>query len=128
MTATPKSCDINDDINYASMSNKKIYGKTSHRISLYEAIKNNIITDFKIIITAISSNDILNDSEYSIGNGEKAENPSEVAQKIALTQTINKYDIKKVITFHRTIESAEEFIDVESKSSLKKMLPKFNTN
>ncbi len=102
MTATPKHYNIRkknqeSDAPLAySMDSEELYGPRAYTLSFRAAINLGIITDYKIMISIVHSED-----------AKKSELD---AKTIALKKAILKSShIAKVITFHRTIKEAYHF-------------------
>jgi superfamily II DNA or RNA helicase len=106
MTATPK-CFIygkaQDDVVEYSMDNQNIYGKICYVLSFDQAIKRNLICDYKILIS------IIDQSALKKQEDECSYVMSRDAQILSLLKTFKKYNIKRSVTFHRTIRQAMHF-------------------
>lgn len=101
-----------------SMDDEKSYGKTFYRYSFGSAIKENVISDYKIIVAGITNKEVFDwiknnqllvdveekTSEYISG----AEN---IFKQLMLVKAMKTYPIKKCITFHSTVDMAKEFIN-----------------
>lgn len=118
MTATPKHYSYTNPTEYNkkrieySMDNEEIYGKIVYRLDFTEAIKRNIICDYKVIISVINNDMIKNElsSNKYIQNDNKQLNLMMLAHAISLKQSFDNFPIKRCITFHRTIKESREFI------------------
>ncbi|HQZ87692.1 MAG TPA: Helicase associated domain protein [Gammaproteobacteria bacterium] len=104
MTATPKHCNINKKNQEGearlaySMDSEALYGPRAYTLSFRKAINLGIITDYKIMISVVSTKHALTME-------------SELAGKmVALRKAALKDpNIAKVITFHKTIKEAYAF-------------------
>jgi superfamily II DNA or RNA helicase len=113
MTATERVFrGSSDDV--LSMDNEKDYGRCFFQISYKEAIRQRIISDYKILTMTVSDehirrliaeNRILN---LNLRNLDEAEAQS-AAAGIALKQVFKKQKIKHAISFHRSIRGADRF-------------------
>jgi superfamily II DNA or RNA helicase len=113
MTATERVFrGSTDDV--LSMDNEKDYGKCFFHMSYKEAIRQRIISDYKILTMTVSDehirriiadNRILN---LNLRNLDEAEAQS-AAAGVALKQVFKKQKIKHAISFHRSIRSADRF-------------------
>ena len=101
-----------DDV--LSMDNERDYGKCFFQISYKEAIRQHIISDYKIVTVTVSdnrvhrlieTNRILN---LNLRDLDEAEAQS-VATGIALKRVFRKHRIKHAISFHRSIRAADRF-------------------
>ena len=113
MTATERvfSGDRNDVL---SMDSEKDYGARFFQLSFKEAIKQKIITDYKILTMTVSDghirelideNRILNLNSRNLDEAEA----QSIAAGIALKRIYKKHGIKHAISFHRSIRAADRF-------------------
>jgi len=118
LTATPRHYDINhkdkegDAKLVYSMDVPEIYGSVVYQLSFAEAARRQIICDYKVIISVVTSemvnNELLRRGEVIVeGDIFKARH---VANQIALKSAIEKHDIRKIFTFHRSVASAKAFV------------------
>jgi superfamily II DNA or RNA helicase len=118
LTATPRHYDINhkdkegDAKLVYSMDVPEIYGSVVYQLSFAEAARRQIICDYKVIISVVTSemvnNELLRRGEVIVeGDIIKARY---VANQIALKSAIEKHDIRKIFTFHRSVASAKAFV------------------
>lgn len=112
MTATPKVYKYRTNnlegnkIDY-SMDNEKVYGKTVYHLSLPNAIKEEIVCDYKIMITVINKKEL---TISGIDPNIKSKSIMEIqAFACALQKSFKQAPISKTITFHRTIDEAKLF-------------------
>jgi superfamily II DNA or RNA helicase len=113
MTATERVFrDDREDI--LSMDNEKDYGSRFFHLSFKEAIKQHIITDYKILTMTVSDrhirelideNRILNLNSRDLDEAEA----QSLAAGIALKRIYKKHKIKYAISFHRSIRAADRF-------------------
>ena len=109
MTATPKLAKFkgNEDIEFFSMDDEKIYGQTCYHYSLRNGINDGVITDYRIVVSHVSENDLRKD----IFSNEKTKYH---AMALSLKKAIEKFNLKKIITFHSTIKDAKALAKVFS--------------
>ncbi|NQY43089.1 MAG: DEAD/DEAH box helicase family protein, partial [Legionellales bacterium] len=118
MTATPKHYRIkkkddfdNKELAY-SMDNRNLYGDVCYKFSFTDAIRQNIICDFKIIISVIESNEI-DRLKLRASKMDDKDNDTEavkIAHRLALADGLKKHKINKIISFHSRVSEAKEFI------------------
>lgn len=117
LTATPrhynplaKSKDGDAQLVF-SMDKQAVYGPVVYRLPFSEAAKRGIITDYKIIISEVTS-EMVNDELLRRGivlvKGEEIK-ARQVANQIALKSAIEKYNVSKVFTFHSRVDAAKSF-------------------
>ena len=113
MTATERVFrgDRNDVL---SMDSEKDYGKRFFHLSFKEAIKQGIITDYKILTITVSDghirrlideNRILNLNSRDLDEAEA----QAVAAGIALKRIYKNHAVNHAISFHRSIRAADRF-------------------
>lgn len=105
MTATQK---INPYcLNTLTMDNELVYGRVAHRLSMREAIEQNIIRDYQIIIVTIDkdlvSHENLNDKDYK-----------KHLVLSSLSRAIKEKNIKNGILFQKTIQESKSFVELAS--------------
>ena len=95
-----------------SMDNPQVYGRQAFCLTFGEAARRNIICNYKVIISVITSemvtNELLSRGEVII-NGD-AIRARQVANQIALRDAVEKYGVSKIFTFHKTVKSAASFV------------------
>jgi predicted helicase len=101
-----------DDV--LSMDNEKDYGARFFQLSFKEAIKQRIITDYKILTITVSDgharklideNRILKLNSRDLDEAEA----QAIAAEIALKRTYKRHSVKHAISFHRSIRGADRF-------------------
>jgi len=115
LTATEKIF-LNEGI---GMNNEK-FGETISNISLPEMIQNKIVLDYKILSIGFKSEEVRNileiNEEFFLDKNIKLGIKTRIlVSALALIKSIQKYGIKKIITYHPTIHEAELFIEVYDK-------------
>src|SRR5262245_9271266 len=113
MTATERVFR-GDGIDVLCMDSEKDYGKRFFHLSFKEAIKQRIITDYKILTMTVSDlhiqklikeNRILNLNSRDLDEAEA----QSVAAGIALKRVYQRHKINHAISFHRSIRGADRF-------------------
>jgi superfamily II DNA or RNA helicase len=113
MTATERVFR-GDRSDVLSMDNEKDYGARFFQLSFKEAIKQKIITDYKILTMTVSDghirqlihqNRILNLNSRDLDEAEA----QAVAAGIALKRIYERHGVKHAISFHRSIRGADQF-------------------
>lgn len=133
MTATPRHYDMRhkdkegDAKLVYSMDVPDVYGLTAHTLTFAEAARREIICDYKVIISVVTSDmvneELLRKGEVIVkGDAVKAK---QVANQIALQEVVKKYGVSRIFTFHRNVASAESFTS-SSGEGIQSHLPKFS--
>ena len=117
MTATPRHYDVARKDKFGeskvvfSMDVPETYGQVVHRLPFRAAAKAGIITDYKVIISVVTS-DMVTDEALRRGivlvDGDEIK-ARQVANQIALKSAIEKYGVSKVFTFHSKVAAAKSF-------------------
>jgi predicted helicase len=122
LTATPKHYEVGkkdrhgDSKTVFSMDDQVIYGSVCHQLTFRDAAKAGIITDYKVIISIVTSEMVTNEAiRRGIVNikGDEVK-ARQVAHQIALISAIRKYNASKVFTFHTKVSAAKSFTSKES--------------
>jgi len=134
LTATPRHYNLNKrnkegdlDLVY-SMDNTDVYGKVAHELSFAKAARQDIICNYKVIISVVTSEqvskELLKKGEVLI-DGDMV-NAQLIAHQIAFKEAIDKYSIKRIFTFHKSVATAKSFTEKGSEG-ICRQLPEFNT-
>jgi superfamily II DNA or RNA helicase len=111
-----------------SMDNPKVYGPQAYCLTFGEAARRDIICNYKVIISVITSemvtNELLSRGKVIV-NGD-AIRARQVANQIALRDAIEKYGVKKIFTFHKTVNSAASFV-ADGSEGIRTHLPDFKS-
>ena len=117
MTATPRHYDVARKDKFGeskvvfSMDVPETYGQVAHRLPFRAAAKAGIITDYKVIISVVTS-EMVTDEALRRGivlvKGDEIK-ARQVANQIALKSAIEKYGVSKVFTFHSKVAAAKSF-------------------
>jgi superfamily II DNA or RNA helicase len=134
LTATPRHYNPHDRDREGeakevfSMDNPAVYGEQAYRLTFAEAARRGIICGYKVIISIITSEMVTNQL-LSLGdvfvNGDTVR-ARQVANQIALCDAIEKYRVRKVFTFHKTVASAASFV-ADGSEGVRTHLPNFKT-
>ncbi|GAA6173429.1 hypothetical protein NBRC116592_30990 [Colwellia sp. KU-HH00111] len=117
LTATPKHYSIRENNNYFkdipvySMDKEDVYGEVSYKLTFAEAANKGIICNYKVVVSVITnetvSRELLKRSGVDLGSDYvKAK---QVANQLAIKECLEKYGVKKIFTFHKSIASAKSF-------------------
>ncbi|MCE4566031.1 DEAD/DEAH box helicase family protein [Maribellus sp. CM-23] len=98
-----------------SMNDEQIYGKVFHRLTFGEAIEKRIISDYRIVLSGISSSEyerIIKDNLYlanETSQEEKIEAAQNIYKRFILRKALFEVGIFKVISFHSKISDSKLF-------------------
>lgn len=111
-----------------SMDKKEIYGSVCYPLTFYEAAKKNIVAKSKFIVSHVTSDEIAREQRRLSKTIIKGINikTEQVADQIAIKKAVEKYKIKKLFTFHTTVNQAYSFTK-NGPEGISNHLPKFFT-
>ncbi len=95
-----------------SMDAPDVYGVVAHRLPFSAAAKANIITNYKVVISKVTSEEVTAEAlrrGVVLVKGDKVK-ARQVANQIALQAAIARYGVRKIFTFHGRVASAASFV------------------
>jgi len=111
-TASVKKTAEDRGIEVACMDDEAVFGKVLYSLPFGEAIRKNLLTDYRIVIICVDSPMIaewIKNREF-IKTDSGIENDAEsLAAQIGLLKAIKDYDLKRIISFHNRVSRAESF-------------------
>ena len=94
------------------MDDVEKFGPELHKLSFGEAIEKELLTDYQVVIVGVD-NELYSEmiSERSlVQTHNKIESDAQsFASHVGLAKAIDNYDLRRVITFHSKVKSANEF-------------------
>ena len=119
MTATPRIYSARvlttakeAGFEFASMDDEEKFGKVFHRLTFREAIERNLLTDYQVAIIGVDNatyRDWAEKGWFITIDGKEVKDARAVAGQIGLAKAMRRYDLHRVITFHRLRKGAKEF-------------------
>jgi superfamily II DNA or RNA helicase len=119
MTATPRIYSARvlttaqeAGFEFASMDDEEKFGKVFHRLSFREAIERDLLTDYQVAIIGVDNatyRDWAEKGWFITVDGKEVKDARAVAGQIGLAKAMRRYDLRRVITFHRLRKRAKEF-------------------
>ncbi len=116
LTATPRKYQIRtatteDELPLLSMDDADTYGEVAYKLSFREAVERKIILPYKVVISVINSTQI---NSQLIENAETEVDGVRidakwVADQLALKEAVQRYGVRKAITFHSRVSHAALF-------------------
>ena len=97
---------------FASMDDEVKFGKVFHRITFREAIERDLLTDYQVAIIGVDNATYRAWAEkawFITIHGKEVTDARAVAGQIGLAKAMRKYDLRRVITFHRLVKGAKAF-------------------
>jgi superfamily II DNA or RNA helicase len=137
MTATPryftdrarkKAADL--DLEVASMDDIDTFGPEFHVLKFSDAISakpDPLLTDYRVVVIGVTDAEVaawVKEGKL-VRTKEGAETDARtLAAQIGLAKAMREYDLRRVITFHRSIRRAARFVDADRPDSLPAIMEK----
>ncbi|MBM4012976.1 MAG: DEAD/DEAH box helicase, partial [Planctomycetes bacterium] len=131
MTATPRYFTqrarqraADQDLEVASMDDPATFGPEFHVLKFFDAITAKptpLLTDYRVVVIGVTNAEAARWVEAGklVRTREGAETDARtLAAQIGLAKAMRKYDLRRVITFHRSIRRASRFVDADRRDSL----------
>jgi len=131
MTATPRYFTqrareraADQDLEVASMDDPSKFGPEFHVLKFFDAITAKptpLLTDYRVVVIGVTNAEAARWVEEGklVRTREGAETDARtLAAQIGLAKAMREYDLRRVITFHRSIRRASRFVDAERRDSL----------
>ena len=117
MTATPRHYDVSkrDKEGEAalvySMDVPEVYGPVAYRLSFAQAVQDQMICGYKVLISVVTSAMVTDEllRRGAVKVEEDDVKARQVANQLSIKDAIEKYRIRKVITFHKSVAAASSF-------------------
>jgi superfamily II DNA or RNA helicase len=119
MTATPrtyttaaKSKAEERGLEITSMDDEHIYGPVLHKLSFGEAIKQELLSDYRVLIVGVTDpqvQELIDRREFVSVNDAVNTDARTLAAHIGLAKATKDYNLKRTISFHSRIKSADQF-------------------
>jgi superfamily II DNA or RNA helicase len=131
MTATPRYFTqrarqraADQDLEVASMDDPETFGPEFHVLKFFDAITAKptpLLTDYRVVVIGVTNAEAARWVEEGklVRTREGAETDARtLAARIGLAKAMREYDLRRVITFHRSIRRASRFVDADRRDSL----------
>lgn len=124
MTATPryftqkaKNQAADGELELASMDDVSLFGQEFHVLNFSAAINAKpepLLTDYRVVIIGVTDSDakrLVDKRKLLRTKSGATADARTLACQIGLAKAITDYDLRRVITFHRSIKRASQFVD-----------------
>ncbi len=119
MTATPRvytphlmKAAADSGIDVASMDDEAVFGRVLHRLTFGQAIDKNLLSDYQVVVVGIDDPTyqqmVADRSIVETETGIRSDARS-LASHVGLAKAMDRYDLRRVITFHSRVNWASEF-------------------
>jgi superfamily II DNA or RNA helicase len=119
MTATPRTYTTkakakaeDRGVEITSMDDEQIYGPVLHKLSFSDAIKQNLLSDYRVLIVGVTDpqvQELIDRRELVSINNSMTTDARTLAAHIGLAKATKDYNLKRTISFHSRIKTAEQF-------------------
>ena len=118
MTATPrtytasvKSKASERGVEITSMDDETAFGKELHKLSFGQAIEQELLTDYRVVIVGVTDPQVqdLIERRELVTAGNVETDARTLAAHIGLAKATKDYDLKRTISFHGRIKTAQAF-------------------
>jgi superfamily II DNA or RNA helicase len=119
MTATPrtytasvKAKAIERGVEITSMDDENMFGKELHKLSFGQAIEKELLTDYRVVIVGVTDpqvQELIDQRELVSVAGTIETDARTLAAHIGLAKATKEYDLKRTISFHGRIKTAQQF-------------------
>ncbi len=119
MTATPRTYTASvkakaseRGVEITSMDDETIFGKELHKLSFGQAIEKELLTDYRVVIVGVTDpqvQELIEQREIVSVAGTIETDARTLAAHIGLAKATKDYDLKRTISFHGRIKTAQEF-------------------
>ncbi len=122
MTATPrtytdrvKAKAEEADIEVASMDDTTTFGPVAHRLSFGEAIRKNLLSDYRIVVVGIDDptyKKMVDQRRIVETDTDIKTDAKTLARHVAVAKAIRDWGLRRTITFHSRINAAKDFANL----------------
>ena len=119
MTATPRTYTTaaktkaeERGVEITSMDDEHIYGPVLHKLSFGEAIKQELLSDYRVLIVGVTDpqvQDLIDRRELVSVNDAVTTDARTLAAHIGVAKATKDYNLKRTISFHSRIKTADQF-------------------
>lgn len=127
LTATPRilghrESQVSQSFVKASMDDPQLYGPQSYTLGFNHAIDDGLICPYQVVITVVTPNDLPTSLLRSLHNTGDDNTVRAAANLIALAKTMQRYRLRKALTFHHTIREAALYETLQQHRELAPLL------
>ena len=119
MTATPRTYTASvkakaseRGVEITSMDDETVFGKELHKLSFGQAIDKELLTDYRVVIVGVTDpqvQELIDQRELVSVAGTIETDARTLAAHIGLAKATKDYDLKRTISFHGRIKTAQQF-------------------
>ena len=109
------------DLEVVSMDDEAVFGPEIHRLSFGEAIRRELLSDYRVVVVGVSDRDALRLAEQGafVTFEGKLTDAQSLAREIGLAKAMHDFSLRRVISFHSRVKAAEDFSE-----ALRELIPR----
>ena len=99
-------------IEIVGMDNEEVFGKQLYTLNFGQAIKDELLTDYRVVIVGVDSPTIasyIKNREFVKTETGLEKDAEALAAQVALLKTMKDFDLHRMISFHSRVNRAEAF-------------------
>ena len=119
------------DHELASMDDERQFGPVFHQLNFAEAIKAGFLTDYQVVVIGVTDQEAQKLAEEAalVKTKDGVEiDARTLAVQIGLAKAMRKYALKKIISFHQTVDKAKNFSNEDDETSFPSRIAKMPKN
>ena len=119
MTATPRVFTGKEkkdadgvELEVRSMDDQKVYGPQLHSLTFGAAVRDDLLCDYRVVIAAIDHptySELIQRAARVRGKDLSPTDARTLARELTLLQTMRKYALRRVLSFHSRVKGAKDF-------------------
>jgi superfamily II DNA or RNA helicase len=119
MTATPRYFTgrvvreaAEADFEVASMDDDTVFGPVFHKLGFADAIERELLTNYQVVVVGVDDatyRDWAERGRFVTRDGTEVTDARTLAGQIGLAKAMHRYDLRRTITFHSRVKSAQQF-------------------
>jgi superfamily II DNA or RNA helicase len=96
-----------------SMDDEALFGPVAHRLTFGEAIESGLLADYRVVIVGVDNTEVFDAVQRRVlltaPSGGPALDAATLGSQVGLLQTMRKYGLRRVLTFHNRVARASSF-------------------
>lgn len=104
---------IDTEYEVFSMDDPDKYGPIFSYLSFGKAIEKGIISDYKILLSAVTVEDVyesINKNHYVSIDSSGVTTSENLLKQVVMSKAISSFNIKKIVSYHRSVEASKSYI------------------
>jgi len=113
LTGKMRGTGAEADLEVVSMDDEAVFGPEIHRLSFGEAIRRELLSDYRVVVVGVSDRDALRLAEQGafVSFAGKTTDARSLAREIGLAKAMHDFGLRRVISFHSRVKAARDFAE-----------------